>query len=450
MTDSSENDNGKTLPKKVYIPFGTSDANSFSKYAHLAGSPETLNFAKILSPENTEGARAPRETKQRAAVEKDDSLLKSISGDDEFSKPCQRLDCIAVVKSLLESQSRNINERIFIQDELQRLSLELEEIEQQNVQLDDRLSILQGQDESFQSTIDQFNDQINSLDKQKEALQQERDGFQGKIMVTESEKQAQARALAAAQKALADAMWKGTNNSEKKNNNTMYIRRDPMSAKESEEMSITSYDRLAGDYVMDSVERPKVVDSIPYFIRAALNREDFDDASSIGTKSVMSRARTSKSSLSPTQKSILSRSLTASGRLSPISVTRKSLEITLSKVRANSPHLPMPGESYKGYTPTGLPSNKMKSSIKKDSSSPNRHAVFFNDSDNYSINTASTLSRSIYDDNESNNKLCSPIFIDERARTAFGRTKTVGKVRCIGMQNIGLNTTLNKSLTSPF
>jgi len=453
MSDTENDDSGIKSPKKVYQPFGTSDANAFSKYAHLAGSPETLNFAKILSPENTEGVRVPRENKTtRAVVEKDDSLLKSISGDDEYSKPCQRLDCIAIVKSLLESQSRNANERIFIQDELIRLSQELEEIEQQNAQLDDRLSILQGQDESFQGTIDQFDDQIKSLDKQKEALQQERDGFQGKIMVTESEKQTQARALAAAQKALADAMWKGTNNPDKKNNNTMYIRRDPMSAKESEEMSVTSYDRLAGDYVMDSVERPKVVDSIPYFIRAALNRDDFDDASSIGTKSVMSRARTSKSSLSPSSsnKSILSRSLTASGRLSPISVTRKSMEQTLSKVRANSPHLPMSGESYKGYTPTGLPSSKMRSIIKKDSSSPNRHAVFFNDSDNFSINTASTLSRSMYDDNENNNKLCSPIFTDERARTAFARTKTVGKVRCIGMQNIGLNTTLNKSLTSPF
>ena len=451
-----EETNGKK-GKKVYLPFGTSDNNSFSKFAHLAGSPETLSFATILSPPNTEIVRAPKDIKQRAVVEKDDSLLKSLNADDEYAKPCQRLDCIAVVKSLLESQSRNTNEKLFIQDELQRLALELEEIEQQNAQLDDRLSVLQGQDDSFQITIDQLDDQNKLLDKQRESLQQERDGFQGKIMVTETEKQTQARALVLAQKALADAMWKGSNNIEKKHTISMVIKRDVMSAKESDEISITSYDKLAGDYVMDSVERPKVVDSIPYFIRAALSRsDDFDDLSTIDSKSVTSRARSSKSSLSPSSshKSILSRSLTVNGRLSPISITRKSLEQTLSKVRASSPHLQMSGESFKGYTPTGLPSAKIRSSMKKDSSSSpsssNRHSgVFFNESDNYSINSASTFGRSVFDD-DNNSKICSPIFSDERARTAFGRTKVVGKVRCVGMQNIGLNTTLNKSLTSPF
>lgn len=448
-----EEDSSKKVAKKVYIPFGTSDANAFSKFAHLAGSPDTLTFATILSPANTEVARGPRDLgngKPRAVVEKDDSLLKSLSNDDEYGKPCQRLDCLAVVKSLLESQSRNTNERLFIQDELQRLALELEEIEQQNNQLDDRLNVLQGQDESFQITIDQLDDQNKLLDKQKETLQQERDGFQGKIMVTESEKQAQTRALVVAQKALADAMWKGSKNIENKTSISMYIKRDEMSAKESDEISVTSYERLAGDYVMDSVERPKVVDSIPYFVRAALSRsDDFDDMSTIDSRSVTSRAMSIKTSSSPSssQKSMLSRSLTVNGRLSPITVTRKSIDQTLTKVRAISPHLQMAGESYKGYTPTGLPSSKMRSSIKKEASS-NRHAVFFNESDNYSVNTASTLSRSVFDDNDS--KICSPIYSDERARTAFGRTKAVGRMRCIGKQKLSLDTTLNKTLTSPF
>ena len=53
MSDNDDIDD-KPSNKKVYVPFGTSDSNAFSKYAHLAGSPETLSFAMILSPENTE------------------------------------------------------------------------------------------------------------------------------------------------------------------------------------------------------------------------------------------------------------------------------------------------------------------------------------------------------------------------------------------------------------
>lgn len=204
-------------------------------------------------------------------------------------------------------------------------------------------------------------------------------------MVTETEKQNCIHQLQLAEKALADAMWRGKRATPAPPPEEMdIVRRATAFVDDAHSVARTSYGTLAHDRTLDHSERPSgsILSSLPDYLKNQLLPQStaaFEDMASASLPSKF-KFSTSRSGvwnmeqqsrlLSGGTSTVAERSVrlggsSSTGRLMPLPTS--SAENTRRRVRKLhkdiSPHLELPEDAYRGYTPSGSPNNRARASM---------------------------------------------------------------------------------------
>lgn len=199
-----ETDSQKKVAKKKHYPFGTPSHlhPPFSEFAHLPAA--TRNFAIALAtatdvkPEVIEEAPpspsqqrrrlpSPQKKKKKSKGEDDeedeeddeeeDDILSSASG----LQPCTKIPCQMVIRSIADLQYKNQIERLDIEDEFDRLTVDLRQTEEEITQSESRLDKLTDIGNQLEIKLNQIMSKVESLEKNKENLQTERTDINTKV-----------------------------------------------------------------------------------------------------------------------------------------------------------------------------------------------------------------------------------------------------------------------------
>ncbi len=204
-----ETDSQKKVAKKKHYPFGTPSHlhPPFSEFAHLPAA--TRNFAIALAtatdvkPEVIEEPPSPSQQRRRLPSpqkkkkkksknkdgaeddeedeeddeEEEDDILSSASG----LQPCTKIPCQMVIRSIADLQYKNQIERLDIEDEFDRLTVELRQTEQEIAQSESRLDKLTDIGNQLEIKLNQIMSKVESLEKNKENLQTERTDINTKV-----------------------------------------------------------------------------------------------------------------------------------------------------------------------------------------------------------------------------------------------------------------------------
>ncbi len=199
-----ETDSQKKAAKKKHYPFGTPSHlhPPFSEFAHLPAATRSfaiaLATATDVKPEVIEEAPpspsqqrrrlpSPQKKKKKSKGEDDeedeeddeeeDDILSSASG----LQPCTKIPCQMVIRSIADLQYKNQIERLDIEDEFDRLTVELRQTEQEIAQSESRLDKLTDIGNQLEIKLNQIMSKVESLEKNKENLQTERTDINTKV-----------------------------------------------------------------------------------------------------------------------------------------------------------------------------------------------------------------------------------------------------------------------------
>lgn len=256
-------------------------------------------------------------------------------------------------------------------------------------------------------------------------------------MVLESERQNWTRQVQESENALSSALWKkddsnrGYSASQNRISSSLHIKKsNAVDIRRSEDVSMLSYNSLARHEVIDFLERPKDIPTLPRYLQEEVmfpalkssgKKMSFFKPSispSASTSNHHAYARKSLASSLSTNSTLLfsggpgysslsgSSSEVSSACHSPTHSIRSShssqdLSATcLNRVRSSSPYLHLRGSAFKGYTPSGAPgyryhqeiapgTEKYPSTMGRSSSAPG--LIFGDDFDQHSIKSMSTI-----------------------------------------------------------
>ena len=181
----------KRKPQKKHYPFGTPSHkfHPYSEYQHLRREDFVLFHALStatgeINPEIRTGEEEPKKPppkKKPSPIELDEDILKDIPNVPEGVEPCKRVDCKAVVKSILESQSKNREERDDLMLDIEHLMTELQNTERENSAMEEKLHFNTRLTTQFEATLQHLNMQIDRLENRKVELQHEKEELGNKV-----------------------------------------------------------------------------------------------------------------------------------------------------------------------------------------------------------------------------------------------------------------------------
>jgi len=199
LEDSNDEDTGvKKKGKKKYYPFGTPThgSNSYSKFAHIHN-PQTQEFASLLAsptrsfevhepvPEKR-AKRRPAPTSKKtggkgdASKEADDPAA---IPDTEGLEPCTKIPCQQILRAIADIKYKNEVERDEIEDDYERLLLELAATEQEIAAAEAKFVTLNDISGQLETRANQLNEKANALQSTKETQDSERNDINGKVTI---------------------------------------------------------------------------------------------------------------------------------------------------------------------------------------------------------------------------------------------------------------------------
>jgi hypothetical protein len=322
---------------KKYNAFGTpvNKSNPFSSMAHLKVDDITL-FNSLSSNDDYAAMKKKEEEERKKQLEQKNKISEM---KDEFSKymqtpadgeeECKRIDCKNVIRKIMDFMSKIIVEREEISDELEQVLQETNDVNGEVAIAEDKLKSITMENEHLNNTLETLLEELETYEKKDHELQQERDEFSNKMMVIETEKQATLQQVHQAHRALADAIWRGKDNTAVSHSNMPKIKfkkrtspvrvstaqsqamsragtaatdasRGMASAGNMGELSLSNefdglmnapYSSLASGGVIDIAERPppSLVSSIPLYLRAQLLPSLDPNARNLQDMSTMSK-----------------------------------------------------------------------------------------------------------------------------------------------------------------
>lgn len=506
----------KKVGVKPSLPFGSSSGTShaYSDYQHVKD-PSTVSFIRTLAAnkefikEKTQEEIEAEEEEKRKRELKSGRKSETLAGillveGYEEAPPCEISECKKTIRLILDYQRNNATERIELLTKIDSMNDDFEILNNQLLALDQAYDALSSEETTLDNQKTLLKEKLSKLELKKAELALEKDSFTGKIMVAESERQNSVKDIRAAKKALSDALWRGKRSSDNDSTNGTLVsnmtisRASKKRISDDDSVTVTNYDLLAGEYVVDSSELSLNVPPVPYYVIA---KKKLDDEYSVisnskghkkinSNNSVISGITSSPSILRNSYSSPASlnggNSIMSPNKLSPMKsssktiiskrLTNTSTQMTIARskeiamrVRSRSPTLDLPGSelSYKGYTPSGVPradrekvidrlieiNNRGRSTQVRENNNKN---VYINQSrdrshsptDNASIDTAnlsfissignaSVVSNSNFHNDSMDDKpnTTPGVYYNERARTRHGRNTAVGRVRTSGKQS---------------
>lgn len=190
------------IGKKKHYPFGTPSHTShpFSAFAHIQGKDNNA-FAKSLAMATGIHAEIVEETPTRFQKPKKDTISKSTrrrvsSADDgeeeeesplddipdlEGMEPCKQAPCQAVLKALLDVQLKNKLERIEIEDEHDRLTEDLETLQEEVATAEANVDKKMEMANQLETTLNKLLEKVEKLEQNKEFLTKERNDINNKV-----------------------------------------------------------------------------------------------------------------------------------------------------------------------------------------------------------------------------------------------------------------------------
>lgn len=427
----------KKIPQKKHYPFGTPSHKTtpFSQYNHLNVSDyllfhELSSSGPPIEAEIRTGAEEKKKTRGKTSEKKiNDDFLKYAETEKKSDgvEPCKRIDCRMVQRKIIESLNTLQMERDDIGVEIDQLAEEAVAAERENAVFEEKFKIISRENDQLEATLQHLNAKLKKLEGKKFELQQEREEFGNRMMMTESEKQNWLRQMQLANKALADAMWRGQESTEQAKISEIILRRRTSRTQDDDHVSHTSYSSLANGHVIDYTERPVALStsSIPAYLKSQLLPSFAIPADDRSVNSGMSATWTKQSSVfvpgnSRSLHSILS-SVNADSRahLEPLKSSDKIRNKLLKLSRTNTPYAHVSGDAFVGYTPTGAPQRR---GLRTSEGMPRLNEK-----------TISRMSKSMSDlgliePSDLVGKL-DPVFYNARATTSFSRTQPVGQIR---------------------
>lgn len=395
----------RRLAKKVWYPFGTSSHKvmAYSQLCHLSVTDQrfaeqlalsTGIEAEIITDHDTHAA--DKKKKAHAKIKINPELLNDIMHDDGSSDMCTKKGCQEIVRKILESQSRNKFEREEIQEIIDELNAESSTYDQTSELLDTKLAELGSIGTQLENTCNHLLGQFQKLERVKNELIIEKDGFNAKLMVSETEKQHANREHQEAEKELASTLWRSSKISSSKSSATtssfdsltssqfIIKKSDPRSISSGSSIASTSYNKLARCDIVDYIERPPNLHSLPIFLQDKLDNsstrsnQSLSFYSSAGSSTLLSKSIRSKHSFGGDKRSksvnalFLGQQGGGGGR-----VGSPSSRDNIQAIRSDNPHLHLPADAFRGYTPTGSPTYRQQAN--KSSSSK---FAFFSENNN--------------------------------------------------------------------
>ena len=396
----------KKVGVKPSLPFGSSSGTShaYSDYQHVK-EQATISFIRLLAAnkefvqEKTQQeieAEQERKKKDSKNGHKSETLTGILLVEGYEDAPaCEVSECKKIIKLILDYQRSNAAERIQLLTKIDSMTEDFEIINNQLLELELAYDGLSSEENELDHQKALLKEKLSKLELKKADLALEKDSFTGKLMVAESERQNSVKDIRAAKKALSDALWRGKRSSDNDSTNGTLVsnmtisRASKKRISDDDSVSITNYDLLAGEYVVDSSELSLNVPAMPYYVIAKkrLDDEYSTISNSKGYKNTNSNRSSNTSVISgitaspsilrnsySSPASLAGSSLMSPNRLSPMNsssktivskrLTNTSTQMTIARskeiakrVRSRSPTLDLPGSdlSYKGYTPSGLP-----------------------------------------------------------------------------------------------
>lgn len=197
LEDSNDDDvGGRRKGKKKYYPFGTPthSSNAYSKFAHIQNA-HTQEFASLLaSPTRSFEVHEPapeKRAKRRSVSPSKKPKGKGDAGkevddpaaipDTEGLEPCTKIPCQQVLRAIVDIQYKNEVERDEIEDEYERLLLELATTEQEIGAAEAKFVLLNDISGQLETRANQLNERANTLQSTKEAQDSERNDINGKV-----------------------------------------------------------------------------------------------------------------------------------------------------------------------------------------------------------------------------------------------------------------------------
>jgi hypothetical protein len=399
IVEDDQQDKSRRKPKKADYAFGSPIRQNivFSDFAHLE--PQFVNFAISLA-QHTEGENSPRKVHREKSPDESHRKLDMISKKStitvtdtklqnskfmknsenstsiEIQEPCTRPECKEVIRLIIETQLKNELEREDILRECEELLLLNDEIEVECVALEDTVKAVTHESNVLEETLTLLNEKLEKYEKKLNSQQQERDELNGKVMALEVEKQRLMRRAKEVETALSEALWSGKATSTKEDKTTPKMLISHIDEKRLKRIDLLDrnlpYHSLVRSDVLDFTERPKSVTHIPEYL------------------------------------------LHDKIRLEPISTSGRSdyevfdeINIRNQTSRKNM-HSPI-------STTRGMTQNRNKRTIGNVSSN--------------TIMTAPIMKNRHHDEDDGVWKRLDPVLYQERARTSWGRSTKLGKIR---------------------
>eukprot|EP01038_Epipyxis_sp_PR26KG_P006577 gene6577-9043_t len=290
----------KKKPKKKYYPFGTPShsRHPFSAFAHL--SVDNINFAvdlasatgiepEIVSEDTHTEKKIIRKSTNKNAAKSSHSVEDTLNDipNTEGLEPCARPACLQILKLIVDTQLSNLIEKDEIEEEYERLEEELRATEADVLISETKLQKLNELGNQLETKLNQLMVKVEGLDKTKDFLNGERSDINNKIMVLESEKQKSQRKLEQATKSLSDAMWRKKKQEHQVNveaglsleassiADSRIIHTDQESIDLANDVSFEKYNRLSRVEVVDNLEQPPKILTIPDFLQEKILYEPF-------------------------------------------------------------------------------------------------------------------------------------------------------------------------------
>lgn len=207
--------NTKATPKKVNQPFGSPNhsKHAYSEFSHLTADIKSfavnLALTKEHVTEETEDAEVVELPKRRRTASRSSNRPKPVastssaagkkpkkSGDgdsvtedgeeekdqeDEGYQPCTMIPCMKVVQAIADLQMKNENERLDLEDDAERLTLELQQTHQEVLAAEGRLMKLNETGDQLEMNLTQIMNMVEALEKKNATLVDERGEINSKV-----------------------------------------------------------------------------------------------------------------------------------------------------------------------------------------------------------------------------------------------------------------------------
>jgi hypothetical protein len=278
----------KKYGKKVWYPFGSPayTHHPYSEFCHLTA--DTRKFAlslatssdihaEIIDEEALELERKKNAEIKKKLMEKFSSLSslysKSLnqSHGNDGSTVCKEKKCQEMIKAVVSARTTFKIENASIQADYEELSKEVMKNEETLAVLQAKKMEVLSKGDELESILQQLKQDLDALVTQNMELIAERDGFQSKFIHYEYKIQTLIRQSQEASAALYKALW-GDDSLHKEGPETLFkqdLKRDMMTIRQCKEdevvtlsnPSITSYDSLARDDIIDYTEKLPILRS---------------------------------------------------------------------------------------------------------------------------------------------------------------------------------------------